>query len=380
MELNWLILTWILFPISCLCGVPIGVLNSHISKTKSPIYNVPAGQLETILDGFKQYTIFILITTTNSKYDCSLCEQFDPIYNHYVEDIFQHFKSLNSEVVFMRVEATDHLDFLKTLGIKSIPAIWGFPPSLDVYGREMLTELEDIVYRYQIAFANGDKNYDIDGKLREYSEVLKYDQLGQEHYVFDMNQGEDMNKMLARLAKFISDTLKMDVRPALGSKDKNQSSSFDYTLIVQSFIGVFITIQLIKKLKREELKGGKPFWQERKLYAYISIVLIYISISGLNFCMQKHSPLISQSKGKIIWIAPGNRQQMGFESIMSIGFQLLFTFLLIGLIDGVELFNIDDGSRDFIALVLAVAMLIVLFGFTTVYGKKDASYPFAIKL
>lgn len=379
MELNWLILTWVLFPISCLCEVPIGVLNSLIAKTNTPIFEVPTGQLEPILDGLKQYTLFVLISTSNSKYQCSLCEQFDPIFKLHVEDIFDHFGELNNEVAFIRVEATDHLDFLKSLGVKSIPAVWGFPKSVNVYGREMFTELEGIVHDYQTAVSNGDSNYDIDGKLREYSELLEYEKLGQEHYVFDLNQGEPMNEMLPRLEKFISKTVNLDIKPALGKKNNDNSSSLDYTIIIQSFIGFFIVIQLIKKFKNDGKENGKPFWQEKKLYGYLSIVLIYISISGLNFCIQRHSPFISQSKGEIVWIAKGNRQQMGFESILSIGFQILFTFLLIGLVDGVEFFSDEDGSRDLIAMILALGMLAALFVFTFLYGKKDLSYPFTVR-
>lgn len=376
MVLSWLLLAWTLFPTSCLAGVPIGVLNSQIAKTDLPYLEIPAGQLAPILDGFKQYSLFILITTNEPKYECAMCEQFDPIYKHFIDDIFAHFGHLKNEVVFTRLEATTHMDILRKLGVKAVPAIWGFPTSLDVYGRPLLTQLEAIMHEYRTAVANGDSSYNVDAKLREYSENLEYEQLGQEHYVFDMNTGEDMNKMLSRLERFISNTIKLDIRPALGKESRNDS--FDYTIIVQTFIGMFIVIQVAKKLKREETEG-RPFWQEKKLYGYISIVLIYISISGLNFCMQRHSPLISQSKGEIVWIAPGSRQQMGFESILSVLFQVAFSALLVGLIDGVELFSEEDGSRDVVSLFFALALLVVLFAFMFVYGKKDASYPFALR-
>lgn len=361
-----------------LCAVPIAQVRQLAAVQESaPVYSVPGGELEPLLKGFKQYSIILLLTTSDPKFQCSMCSQFDPIFYKYSQEILSQYPELANEVVFARVDATDHLEFLKSLGVKSIPMVWGFPTSLEVYGRALLTELEELSLDYE-----RDPSLDTAARLEQLGmQNVEWASIGNEHYEFSMGEGEAMNEMLSRLAGFISRTINVDVRKGLekaAAAGSDNHGGWDYTLVIQAFVLVFVTIKIIRKFRSNSEESGVAFWQEKKLYAYLCIVFIYFSISGVNFCMQRHAPFIAQKKGKLIWLAEGTRNQLGWESILSVLFQSLFTVCLLGLIERDYLVNAigESANMDVIALVLAGLLFTGGFVFNWVYGMKDPSYAY----
>lgn len=332
----------------------------------SLIQNIPAGSLQNVLSGLKTSPLILLITTSAPEYQCSLCDQFDPIFFEMAEIVNSN---LQDPPIFLRLEAIEHKEELTALGVKTVPLILGFPSSKDVYTSAYF-ELTQLLKEDPI---NKDKIENIIGH--------PFNQIGMEHYRFELVAREPLNEMIYRLGGFISKTIGENIN--LDKIISNGKASFDYSIMIQCFLFVFVGIKLYKKFgsgnEGEDDLERQPFLANWKIYCYLSVVIIVISISGLHYCMQRGVPFISQNQGKIMWFAPTSRNQMGFETIVSVVLQLLWGISLFMLICGANMFSEVDGSRAFIRfLSLGVVIACWCCG-VGVYGVKDGGYPYSIQ-
>lgn len=341
--------------------IPIDEIKTEISET-NPLYNVPAGRFEHFLGSLKPYNMIVLVTTSNPKYNCAMCEQFDSVYLKIVSSIFKHHPSLKDSVVFARVEASDHLEHLKKLGISSVPQIWGFPNSKSVLGEDKYIKVGKLLKEREIARINGEEFKDPDW----------YDlgQAGMEHFVFQFSQGQQWDTVIDNFAEFIGQTIKMDVKPSVRD-DGNKG--VDWFVVAQWFVYSIIAIKFFQHIKAKSQSDVK-LWKDKKLYGYVCIVLIFINLSGFNFTVQRHVPFISQREGNILWVAPLSNSQFGSEIVISIALQVAFMALLIFCIDGVG--HLDSSLKNVGTIVACLSLLGMLLLGADIYHFKNPSYPY----
>lgn len=342
-------------------SLPIEELNAQLTPEK-PYYEVPEGRLKDVMYGVKSYDMIMLLTTRDEKYNCKMCEDFDPVYVKVVNAIYDKYPEIKEKVIFVRVEAVKNMEYLRTLGIRSVPQVWGFPNSIDVLGQEKYVKIERLLKEMEISLLNGDSFikpdwYDID-------------QAGMEHYIFEFNQGDSWDSTLNALSKFIEKTTKLDISSAL---IHGQKSGFNWTVTIQTFAYVIIIIKALQHLKKKSDSNTK-FWEDKKLYCYISVVLILFNLSGFQFTVQRHSPFISQREGKILWVAPQGNIQFGSEIIITILLQVIFAGLLIFLIDMKDW--ISSPTKEILICFAGISLLVMLLLGVDIYHFKSPSYPF----
>lgn len=334
-------------------------------STESPIYNVQPGQLETVLSSLKDYNMIMIITTSEPKYACEMCGQLDPIMVKIAQSIYKNDKSMKDSLFFVRVEAAENLPFLKSLGVGSVPQIWGFPNSKIVLG-DRYDKVQALMKEYETAIR--------EGLPFETPDWYNVKQGGMEHYIFELAQGDSWDVVVEKLAGFISNTIKKDVRDLMFSGLDGQNKGFDWTVTIQWFIYVFVGIKVYQKLRtKSDEANAVSFWRDKKLCAYLSIVLIFINLSGFNFTMQRQVPFISQRDGKILWIAPVSNTQFGSEIGISIVLQILFVIVLFGLVSFSQ-FS-DSGLRDIVMTTCALSLAALLLIGAKIYQIKSPAYP-----
>lgn len=352
-----------IFSINCNAEIPVKEIQSVIT-TNHPIYDIPEGQFNNVLNGLKTYNLFVLVTSSDPKYNCALCNQFDPVYEQLVRSVYRKFPILKDRVIFTRIEATKHLDGLKELGIKSIPQIWGFPDSKRILGEEKFDKIYKLLKEMELSFAKGEEFIEPDW--------YNLNQAGMEHYTFEMNQGDNWGTVIVKFVEFLSSTTTIDLRSIL--EDSKKENSIDWFITIQWFTYILVGIKIFQKL-RETSEDGTKFWQDRKIYAYLSIVLIFIFISGFNFTLQRHSPFISNLKGKLLWVAPVNNNQFGSEIVITILLQIGFFITFILMLNNKYVFE-DRKSQNWATIIGSILMLTMLILGVNVYYLKDRGYPY----
>lgn len=336
-------------------------LQSAITES-NPIYEVPAGELENVITNLREYSMMVLVTTEDPRYNCQMCGQFDPVYAKIARSIYRKLPVLKDRLFFIRVEASQHLPKLKELGIQSVPQVWGFPDSKKVLGAEKFEKVQRLIGEKTLALVKGESFQD--------PEWYDLNQAGMEHFVFEMEQGDTWEVVIDKFGTFISSTVSVDVKPAI--LDSAKEGSFDWFLTIQWFIYVLVFLKIFQKL-RQNYGEGIPIWQDKNIYIYFSLVLIFVCVSGLNFSLQRHVPFLSHKDGKILWIAPASNTQFGFEIIISILLHVFFTIVIVGLIDGVP--RLKDTNKDIAVLIGAIFMFVLLILAANIYQAKNGGYP-----
>ncbi|GAV27657.1 hypothetical protein PMKS-001125 [Pichia membranifaciens] len=187
-------------------ALSVDELKKSVSDS-NPIYDVPDGQLKDIVTGLKPYGLILLVTTADPRFGCDLCGQFEPVYAKIVQAVYQKYPALKNEAFFLRVEAANHLEYLKELGVTSVPRVWGFPNSKGVLGEEKFNKVKSLLEEQKQALASG-------GVFIE-PEWYDLKQAGMEHFVFELAKGDNWEAVIAKFAGFLSNTLHVDVNAAL---------------------------------------------------------------------------------------------------------------------------------------------------------------------
>lgn len=336
-------------------------LKSYTTSDK-PIYHVPEGKFEELLTGLRDYNLIMLVTTSNPKYNCAMCEQFDPIFLKMVKNIYKKSSSYKNKIIFARVEASNHLENLKALGITAVPQIWGFPESKRVLGENYekvtkLLKLKEIAETKDEAFESPDW-YDLN-------------KAGLEHYVFQLSQGDEWETVINKLAGFLEMTTNIDLMPAI--RPDNSSSGFGLVSLVKLLSLGIILYKIIEGIRSKD-KENSFFLTDKRLYAYLSIVLIVLNLSGFNFTTQRASPFVSQRDGKILWVAPLGNSQFGAEVVISIGLQICFTLVFLILFKSVNSFS--STVRHIIVSLCGLSLMGLLLLGADIYHLKSSGYPF----
>ncbi|TID30626.1 hypothetical protein CANINC_000781 [Pichia inconspicua] len=359
-HLNFIaLIVLLLFPTNA--ALPVKELNAQLTPEK-PYYEVSEGRLKEVMHGVKDYDMIVLLTTRDEKYNCKMCEEFDPVYVKVINAIYRKYPESKERVIFARVEAVENMEYLRELGITSVPQVWGFPNSIDVMGRERYLKVQRLLKEKETALSNGDMFIEPDW--------YDLEQAGMEHYIFELNQGESWDATILALSNFIGKTTKLDIKSALFD---GQKQGFDWTLTIQTFAYGIILIKVLQHLKKKSDSGVK-IWQDKKLYCYVCVVLIFFNLSGFNFTVQRHSPFISQKEGKILWIAPQSNIQFGSEIIITILIQVIFAGILIFLIDLKN--SIGTPVKEILVCIAGISLLLMLFLGVDIYHFKSPGYPF----
>lgn len=340
-------------------------LKSGITELQ-PIYHVPQGQLPEVLNGLKEYNLITLVTTSAPQYKCALCEQFDPIYSNIIRSIYKAFPQLKDHLFFVRVEASKHLDQLRALNIASVPQIWGFPESKRLLGNDKYDKIKALLQEKAMALANDDEFFEPDW--------YDLNQAGMEHFTFELKQGDQWEAVLERFVDFIGNTISMDLKPGLKQQLDSGSQGINWFTIIQWIIYASIFLKLLQKLKKNT-EEGRQFWKDKRLYGYLCLVLIFISVSGFNFATQRKTPFISQKDGNILWIAPVSNTQFGAEIILSISLQVFFLAICIYLFQSKQILSGYLG-QGWIELIGASLLMLALILGANVYNIKDGGYPY----
>lgn len=336
-------------------------LKSYITSDK-PIYQVPDSKFEELLGGLRDYNLIMLVTTSDPKYNCEMCSQFDPIFEKIVQNIYKKSSSYKNKIIFARVEASIHLESLKSLGISSIPQIWGFPESQRVLGENYekivnLLKLKDIANSKGEVFENPDW-YDLN-------------KVGLEHYVFQLSQGDQWEAVINKLADFLGMTTNIDLIPAI--RPETSTNSFNLISVVKILSLGIILYKVLERIRAKD-KEGEFFLTNKRLYAYLSIVLILLNLSGFNFTTQRASPFVSQSEGQILWVAPSSGVQFGAEVIISIAIQACFILVLFVLFNYVDSFS--PTVKHLVVSLCGLSLMGLLLLGADIYHLKSPAYPF----
>lgn len=342
-------------------ALSVDELKKSVSDS-NPIYNVPQGQLKDVVTGLKPYGMVLLVTTADPRFGCDLCGQFEPVYAQIIRAVYQKYPALKDEAFFLRVEAADHLEYLKELGVTSVPRVWGFPNSMGVLGEEKFNKVKSLLEEQKQALANN-------GVFIE-PEWYDLKQAGMEHFVFELTKGDNWEAVIGKFAEFLGNTLHVDVNAALVEGVKK--SKIDWFVTAQWFVYFLVGVKVLQRIRQNSAEGVR-FWADRRLYAYLSIVLIFICVSGFNFTMQRGSPFVSQKDGKVLWIAPTSTTQFGSEIIISVLLHVAFMCVVVFLIDGTRLVQ---GAYKSMALVAASMLLayVLMLG-ANIYAIKSPGYP-----
>lgn len=331
-----MLLLLFLFIQCCLSALPREELVRRAQDSPNNIIDVTHKELYRVFDryGDRNYDMAVEFTAVENP-KCVLCKEMDPIFEQVASTVGR--KEPQANVFFLRVDAKDNAKILKRFGIRSVPHLWVYPPFEKIY------KTSSDPYDTRMPFPR----------------PLN---LTCEHYAFSIPQGAPAEDLLLLFAKFISKSCHVNV-----DIDKN----FDTWSIVKSFIAFSLVFRLIRK----RWHSIRDSLSDKNMYLCICILLIYLNLSGLNFCMQNSVPFVTQTKtGQTQWMAPSVQYQEGFEMVISIGFQVVFSALLIALIVVPQYFT---GPDTFLLCLTVGLMLFLLYnGFTTAFLTKDKGYPF----
>lgn len=367
MKLTCLVLQLVLLLVASLCpqiaeaALPASELKNGISDS-NPIYEVAKGELKNVMAGLKDYSIVVLVTSSDPKLGCKLCEDFDPVYKKIAGSIYQKYPSLKDEAFFLRVEASENLEYLKELSVTSVPRVWGFPNSKIVLGEEKYNKIKALLAEQKLALNSG----------KEFVEPEWYDlkQAGMEHFVFQLTKGDDWQSVIGKFAEFVGNTIHVNVHAALFEETKE--GKINWFVTGQWFVYFLVGIKVFQKIRQNSAEGVN-FWQDKRIYAYLSLVLIFICVSGFNFALQRSSPFASQKDGKVMWIAPVTNNQLGAEIVISVLLHIVTTGVLIFLVGGI---NVAKDYKNVVRIIAAFLFAYIIMLGVSVYTVKSPGYPF----
>lgn len=319
-------------------SLPREVLSERASNSNGNIITINSDEFMSVFDGAgdRDYYLAVEFTAASPDSKCELCKTLHPIFESVAYTVGK--KVTNANVYFVEIDAEDHLAKMKEAGLRDIPKLWIYPPF-------------DSVYKS----SNADP---YDTRLPFPSNI----NLTSAHYEFNVPQGAPVSDYELLYAKFVSSICNVNVHI-----DKKT----DISSILKSFIIFTVVFRLLKK----KYSNFTEMLTDKNMYICICLFLIYINMSGFNFCIQRGVPFLTQSKkGKVQVLAGGAQYQQGSEMIISILFQLGFTVMLAALIVVPQYFS---GPNASLFIISASTGLFLLYNvFTTMFIAKDHDYPF----
>ncbi|VEU21004.1 DEKNAAC101932 [Brettanomyces naardenensis] len=322
----------------CCAALTRDELDERASKSPNNVILVQEDEFEKVFDkeGGRDYFMVTVLTASHSESSCDLCKTVQPIFEEVAYTVGK--KQPNSNIYFIHVDVHENLANMKNFGVRSVPQLWIYPPF-------------ELVYK-------GDDSDPYDSRIL-YPESIN---ITSEHYEFPVSSEIPAKDLELSYAKFVSNVCQVDVHIDKG---------VEWQTLVKSFVAFTVVFRLIKK-RSGSIASLLTDW---KVYCCLFMALIYINLSGLNFCMQRAVPFLTRSRtGAIQWMAGGTQYQQGTEMIISIAFQATFSLILIVLLEGPV--YLDGGNKGLAMSIAGVALFLLYNTFTTAYLAKDHEYPY----
>ncbi|QPG73101.1 hypothetical protein FOA43_000406 [Brettanomyces nanus] len=325
-------------------ALPKSLLRQRASESDSNVILVQSDEFEPVFNrsNDRDYFMVTLLTASHAEASCDLCKSVQPLFEEIASTVGR--KEPNADIFFLHIDAHENLANLKEYGIRSVPQLWIYPPFQLIYKESSDIDSTDDYDSRQIF----PKNLNITS----------------EHYAFTLSNEIPESVLELDLAMFISHICHVNIQIDKG---------IEMQTLVKSFVAFTIVFRLLKKKGRKVL----DLLSDWRLYCGLSIILIYINMSGLNFCIQRGVPFLSRSStGNIQLMTGGVQYQQGVEIAISIAFQVSFTLFLVVLLLSPE--YLEEGNKGLAVTISVVSIFLTYNTFTTAFLAKDHGYPFNV--
>ncbi|KAH3668217.1 hypothetical protein OGAPHI_001971 [Ogataea philodendri] len=312
-------------------------MNERRLQSPHGIIPITADEVEDLFSGDRDYFLVAFLTSAGNE-KCRLCGIAQPI----VETVAKSFHESNphlNRVFFVSLDAKDNLQHFQNYQINTVPHLWIFPIPSEIYKPQ-------------------DSEDPFDHRIPRPEKLS----LISEHYTYPFSDSISVADQELRFAKSLGELTQTRIII---------NKPLDVKLALQYCAGFFLVFRILRARKEkvmEKLRNGTGVM-------VLSIVTIFLCLSGVNFAIQRNVPFLVKGANQTIkYIAPGVQNEIGSEVVISIAFQALFAALLWALIQGVT--TVPKENKATSMLIYGALLFIVYNLFTSMYKAKDPGYPF----
>lgn len=307
-------------------------------KTTDGVIGINPSKFNEFCQGPRDYFIVALLTDVENEAGCRICQQFAPVFEKVVGAYMDGYRD-TGKAFFAVLDYSNIYQHHHDVSLSTVPQVWIYPP------------INSVGY-----------SADYDSKSGDYSSCL-----GEitEHLTYQVPESlptRSIQENSLEFAQFLAEILQIQLY---------LKSEFDMSHFISYLLGLFLLTQVIRK-RRDKIRkrlAGSYIWQ------VFSLVSIFISISGYNFCSQRGVPFLpTNEKGARMFLSGGQQYQFGSEVLISIVVYLSLAICVTVLICIPMISN--PLQRNFGALLFATFLFLGYNVLTSIFIIKNPSYPF----
>lgn len=291
-------------------------------RDEQPVFQVSVDSFNEFFNGPRDHYLIALFTAEDEQFQCKPCQAMRPVLESVALSLRQDYPQL--AVFTAIVDFKDNNELFQRLQMNTVPHIWIYPPS-----------------------------------EHEYTNVTS------DHFGYEVPESllTDFNELTLHFANFVSQVLKINIFI---------HQPFDYTKFVQNFVIYLVVFVIIKR----RAKNISSRLRSTLFYFILSLVLIFLSVTGYNFCIQRAVPFILKNdQGNIMYFSGGLQYQFGLEMANVSLIYLGFTTLMVLLLQFAP--SIPNQSLRNLLTIMALTLVFFLYHLlNTIFHIKDPDYPF----
>jgi oligosaccharyltransferase complex subunit gamma len=301
-------------------------------QSGNKVIEVTEDNFEVLLNGKRDYHMFLFLSSNSAQINCALCKEFKPEYdlvgNSWIIDHPYGLteKELNQEapiapkdIFFLSAEFMKSKKLFQVFQLNNIPKVYYFPPTSHPGPNNFLSEFVDYQFYQGV-----------------HSELLK-------SWITELT-GHKINLHIP----------------------------VDYSSIVKIAVLTFLVFVVGYKFASNIVR----FFISKTLWTGVSVISVLLLTTGYMFNQIRSTPYLREfENGQIQYFAPGQQNQWGVETqILSFLYGIL-ALLVILLVKKVS--QIKNDSVQLIA-VCVVSLLIFVFysSLLSIFGLKGTGYPY----
>lgn len=309
-------------------GLTSAELNSLVHANGNKVLQLTDDIFEPLLQGRREHSIVVLLSSSSPQINCVLCREFEPEYhivgNSWIKDHPDGFEDSDEEekkqnIYFFHAELSNSKRFFSELQVSSIPKVLFFPPS-------------------DVNLPNAWK--------KELSEYQFY-------------AGDHKRLLISWLQQATGHSFNIYIPVNYSKIAVNAVITFIGALIVKRFFTQVCTVLT-----------------SRLLWSGLSIVAVLLFTSGYMFNQIRGVPyVLEQENGNVQYFAPGQQNQFAVETqIISFIYGIL-SVLFIVLIKKVP--EIKYSLVRLFTVVLTSTLIFIIFSILLIiFGGKGIGYPY----
>ena len=296
------------------------------------VIEVTEDNFEVLLNGKRDYHMFLLMSSNSAQINCALCKEFKPEYdlvgNSWAIDhpygltekeLQQEAEIAPKDVFFLSAEFMKSRKLFQVFQLNNIPKVYYLPPSSHPGPNNFLSELVEYQFYQGV-----------------HSELLK-------SWVTELT-GHKFNLHIP----------------------------VDYVSIARTAGVTFLVFFFGFKFSSKIVK----FFISKTLWTGLSVISVLLLTTGYMFNQIRSTPYLREyENGQIQYFAPGQQNQWGIETqIMS------FVYGFLGLLVVLLVKKVPQIKNDSVQLIAVCVVSLLMFVFysilLSIFGLKGTGYPY----